>query len=220
VTDRFHDRSQLLAEHDRRRSALAAPTATFPLHDVTLAIPPGLKPQGTAKPCALSGWCLANPMVLTPRRRRALRRARRRQNAGAGWWSRMVEQDGGAGWWRQTGSNRRPHACKARALPAELCPLTMVGLGRLERPTSPLSGVRSNHLSYRPRKDRSPSARGHETQAQTGRSSDPDKGESETRTAHVPHHGALTEPLYPMTPREERTGFTPIITEEASLERR
>ena len=29
--------------------------------------------------------------------------------------------------------------------------LTMVGLGRLERPTSPLSGVRSNHLSYRPR---------------------------------------------------------------------
>jgi hypothetical protein len=85
----------------------------------------------------------------TSRRRRALRRARRRQNAGAGWW-------------RQTGSNRRPHACKARALPAELCPLTMVGLGRLERPTSPLSGVRSNHLSYRPRKDRSPSARGHQ----------------------------------------------------------
>ena len=26
----------------------------------------------------------------------------------------------------------------------------MVGLGRLERPTSPLTGVRSNHLSYRP----------------------------------------------------------------------
>ena len=35
----------------------------------------------------------------------------------------------------------------------------MVGLGRLERPTSPLSGVRSNHLSYRPepaRKARAP----------------------------------------------------------------
>jgi hypothetical protein len=31
-----------------------------------------------------------------------------------------------------------------------LRPMTMVGLGRLERPTSPLSGVRSNHLSYRP----------------------------------------------------------------------
>ncbi len=80
-------------------------------------------------------------------------------------------------WWSQTGSNRRPHACKARALPTELwphkgedsrggsggpprslCAITqaeaaepMVGLGRLERPTSPLSGVRSNHLSYRPR---------------------------------------------------------------------
>ena len=27
----------------------------------------------------------------------------------------------------------------------------MVGLGRFELPTSPLSGVRSNQLSYRPR---------------------------------------------------------------------
>src|ERR1700761_2973083 len=27
-------------------------------------------------------------------------------------------------WWSQTGSNRRPHACKARALPADLCPRT------------------------------------------------------------------------------------------------
>ncbi len=71
----------------------------------------------------------------------------------------------GGGWWSQTGSNRRPQACKASALPTELWPqmterqqsarspgtaLRMVGLGRLERPTSPLSGVRSNHLSYRP----------------------------------------------------------------------
>jgi hypothetical protein len=29
-------------------------------------------------------------------------------------------------------------------------PLVMVGLGRVELPTSPLSGVRSNQLSYRP----------------------------------------------------------------------
>src|SRR5258708_8736113 len=28
----------------------------------------------------------------------------------------------GEAWWSQTGSNRRPHACKARALPAELWP--------------------------------------------------------------------------------------------------
>ncbi len=28
----------------------------------------------------------------------------------------------GSRWWSQTGSNRRPHACKARALPTELWP--------------------------------------------------------------------------------------------------
>ena len=57
-------------------------------------------------------------------------------------------------WWSQSGSNRRPPACKAGALPAELTPPNskslMVGRGGLEPPTSPLSGVRSNHLSYRP----------------------------------------------------------------------
>ena len=31
--------------------------------------------------------------------------------------------------------------------------MQVVGLGGLEPPTSPLSGVRSNHLSYRPRSD-------------------------------------------------------------------
>ena len=53
-------------------------------------------------------------------------------------------------WWRIAGSNRWPPECKSGALPAELIPREMVGRGRLERPTSPLSGVRSNHLSYRP----------------------------------------------------------------------
>ena len=86
-------------------------------------------------------------------------------------------------WWSQPESNRRPPACKAGALPAELWPLShvydsklrrictdayrmttcthghssrtvgsacLVGLGRFELPTSPLSGVRSNRLSYRP----------------------------------------------------------------------
>ena len=37
-----------------------------------------------------------------------------------------------------------PVGRKARSI------LIMVGLGRLELPTSRLSGVRSNHLSYRP----------------------------------------------------------------------
>ena len=56
-----------------------------------------------------------------------------------------------ASWWSQTGSNRRPHACKARALPTKLWPQPkLVGPGRLELPTSRLSGVRSNHLSYGP----------------------------------------------------------------------
>ena len=33
-------------------------------------------------------------------------------------------------------------------------PEVLMGLGRLELPTSRLSGVRSNHLSYRPRSTR------------------------------------------------------------------
>ena len=97
------------------------------------------------------------------------------------------------GWWSRTGSNRRPEACKATALPTELRPRStgaraplenglpsrssevsasassklrrdsllanlasldklrrLVGLARFELATSPLSGVRSNQLSYRP----------------------------------------------------------------------
>ena len=58
-----------------------------------------------------------------------------------------------------TGSNRRPPACKAGALPAELipqCPLTvsshrnLVGLVGLEPTTPALSRRCSNQLSYRP----------------------------------------------------------------------
>jgi hypothetical protein len=67
-------------------------------------------------------------------------------------------------WWRRTGSNRRPPACKAGALPAELRPHAMVcarqsktqrlvspyvvGQGGLEPPTPRLSSVCSNQLSY------------------------------------------------------------------------
>ena len=36
--------------------------------------------------------------------------------------SRQTRMAGKPEWWSQTGSNRRPHACKARALPAELWP--------------------------------------------------------------------------------------------------
>ena len=67
--------------------------------------------------------------------------------------------------WRRPGSNRQPLACKANALPVELRPRSpyrgntrfeisnlnfRVGPGRIELPTSRLSGVRSNRLSYEP----------------------------------------------------------------------
>ena len=74
-------------------------------------------------------------------------------------------------WWSWTGSNRRPPACKAGALPTELQPPhALVGLGGLEPPTPALSRRCSNQLSYRPLKPVSdnrrlvsagPSRRGH-----------------------------------------------------------
>ena len=45
-----------------------------------------------------------------------------------------------------------PRVAAATLGPRRCCGTIMVGLGRLELPTSPLSGVRSNHLSYRPKK--------------------------------------------------------------------
>src|SRR5215469_2716119 len=68
-------------------------------------------------------------------------------------------------WWRMTGSNRRPPACKAGALPAELIPQShtysrglsvshradkLVGLDGFEPSTPALSRRCSNRLSYRP----------------------------------------------------------------------
>jgi hypothetical protein len=44
-------------------------------------------------------------------------------------------------WWSQTGSNRRPHACKARALPAELWPLRMTDV-RYRISETPSSDIR------------------------------------------------------------------------------
>ena len=66
-------------------------------------------------------------------------------------------------WWSWSGSNRRPTACKAAALPAELQPpllvvsrasqtnqKTLVGLVGFEPTTPALSRRCSNQLSYRP----------------------------------------------------------------------
>ena len=49
------------------------------------------------------------------------------KNLDPGWKLRLLFRSRGMsslqeGWWSQTGSNRRPHACKARALPTELWP--------------------------------------------------------------------------------------------------
>ena len=57
--------------------------------------------------------------------------------------------------WRRRDSNSRPPACKAGALLTELRPHRAnvnkkMGLSGLEPPTSRLSGVRSNQLSYKP----------------------------------------------------------------------
>ena len=129
-----------------RADAFAPPTATFPLHDVT-----DVFARRHDRP---------NPTVLIDRLPRQtvfqIARLDTLPQAAAATVAPSPKE-----WWSQTGSNRRPHACKARALPTELWPQgvsvsdrasrVVVGLGRLERPTSPLSGVRSNHLSYRPR---------------------------------------------------------------------
>ena len=49
-------------------------------------------------------------------------------------------------WWSQTGSNRRPHACKARALPAELWPRTRRRMLTLS-PPSPFGLCRAHFAS-------------------------------------------------------------------------
>jgi hypothetical protein len=52
----------------------------------------------------------------------------------------------GEAWWSQTGSNRRPHACKARALPAELWPRNH---SKRSAPVVALSGYAGHASLYR-----------------------------------------------------------------------
>jgi hypothetical protein len=119
-------------------------------------------------------------------------------------------------WWSQTGSNRRPHACKARALPAELWPQwgnsegnaaqlgsegdtqklqeqvrSLVGLGRLELPTSRLSSARSNQLSYKPEPQsrKSEPAKG-QPNLSPERSAKARPGRKRNEDGGVPHSGS------------------------------
>ena len=86
-------------------------------------------------------------------------------------WRQSLDAIYASPWWSQTESNRRHPACKAGALPTELWPRSkgtvrspgelvgaevvgfsparLVGPGRLELPTSRLSGVRSNQAELR-----------------------------------------------------------------------
>ena len=68
----------------------------------------------------------------------------------------------GEAWWSQTGSNRRPHACKARALPAELWPRTrrrMLHVALIVRSPS-LALRRSSLRSRRPAEPKLQSSEG------------------------------------------------------------
>jgi hypothetical protein len=115
-------------------------------------------------------------------------------------------------WWSQTGSNRRPHACKARALPTELWPrsggVKLVGLGRLELPTSRLSSARSNQLSYKPEPLQEQQTRGVARLRLV-------QEERETKTAAVPQ----MRPDWPLVFQEIREEKRASL-EGSSLERR
>src|SRR3954462_15156738 len=128
-------------------SSLSTTADRSPLHDVRQPAPRDRR-STRYKFKFMDELCcwLAEPKLAAPARFRP-------SGSSAAAFSRFASE----GWWSQTGSNRRPPACKAGALPTELWPrlrnaarLKVVGLGRLELPTSRLSSARSNQLSYKP----------------------------------------------------------------------
>jgi hypothetical protein len=50
-------------------------------------------------------------------------------------------------WWSQAGSNRRPPACKAGALPAELWPLAKVAVSTLATDIGGSGKIRTSDLT-------------------------------------------------------------------------
>ena len=174
VKERAGDRQSAIGDHDPRQNLVPWMTS-LPIPEQGEARPTG-RPQRSED--SQGRGCVRRrlrPIEKPSRHRRALRGiaslARPRPAA-----SRRFAT--GCRRWSQPGSNRRPPACKAGALPAELWPLAvggwrlavggrtarpipsenrqpstdnrLVGRGGLEPPTSRLSGVRSDRLSYRP----------------------------------------------------------------------
>jgi hypothetical protein len=88
------------------RSLLSDRPNAFPLHNVRHVNRPARPRQRRAKPNE-------NRFSSKEEAQKQAGRAQERQSR----------------WWSQTGSNRRPHACKARALPTELWPLLTLEAG-------------------------------------------------------------------------------------------
>ena len=86
----------------------------FPLHDVRDEPPRRWRRGSNAKPRAIGA-----KLCETRLSQRTMRFHARR--IGARIEPRRKSKPSNR-WWSQTGSNRRPHACKARALPTELWP--------------------------------------------------------------------------------------------------
>ena len=132
MKDRERPRSKLARCPIRPRPVLPTRPDVLPLHNVnscrsfgTLAsigtsVPP--KPLKPAPPeievfrrAMRPHENLAISKLISHRKRRASRR--------------LCRTNSQRNWWSQTGSNRRPHACKARALPTELWPLSFLKKG-------------------------------------------------------------------------------------------
>jgi hypothetical protein len=107
---------------EMRRCKVDIKRPMLPIHDV--------KEPTNPDPCG-SGICIrgdekqsfATPSPPTPRPRGAPY-----ARLATSWREPPEAREASVGWWSQTGSNRRPPACKAGALPTELWPL-----GNLDR---------------------------------------------------------------------------------------
>jgi hypothetical protein len=106
-----------------------------PLHDVRQHAPAGANPARVR----------IDVLLDEPRRRRMQRResmhahTRVRRHLKAGIASGSIRIERPPAWWSQTGSNRRPPACKAGALPTELWPR--------QKPAADTRATRSRHAT-------------------------------------------------------------------------